>query len=312
MNETNETAKSTVEDPIFVFPEDVKTTTVPLEVLRCSKMILGKGEVPVRNRPVQSWELIQQCAEAAINANLSYELGPIYIQRGSSYRVVTKEEREKYNETNMPASKWLFDKIITSLQFHHKDDIPETNPAVVISYHEKGITLAWGLHVSCCSNFNIYGGECLYTFGVEEQKESYESVMIRFKDWLARFEEMRAKEIAIKNRFQNTQITNRDVLDTIIGALYQAAIKQAYFRGEKTPFTINDMSTFVQAILTEQKEKAEEGEETFLVTLDDLYNLGTSIMKPGIIDIADIAECSKLFSEFLQERFFLNNKNETI
>lgn len=285
-------------DPVFVFPEDCKTAAITLEALHMSKMILGKGDRPERNRPVQSWELIDQVVALCTKHNMDFTLDPIYVQKNASWRAVTKEERAQFDENNTPVSKWVFDKCITRVHLNHAED-NETNVAIVISFHDKGITLAWGLNVRYCSNFNIYGGDCLYTFGTDNQKESYESVIIRLENWIQNFEENRKREMAIRQMFIDCPISHEDQVDAIIGALYRAAVKQAYGKGERAPFTINGMSTFVQAIMEE--EIKEDGEK--LETLDDLYNFGTKVMKPGVVDIADISENSKLFAQFLMKRF---------
>jgi hypothetical protein len=55
------------------------------------------------------------------------------------------------------------------------------------------------------------------------------------------------------------------------------------------------MSNFVQNVLKKPYEDVR--------TVWDLYNYGTSVMKPGMLDIANIQSSSALFAEYLIDNF---------
>jgi len=89
------------------------------------------------------------------------------------------------------------------------------------------------------------------------------------------------------------------IIEKVIGDLYLSAIKQAYFAGDPVPFNTYELSDFVQEAIRQRKD------EEKLTNVWDVYNWGTSIMKPSKVDIGEISENSNIWADYLINEFDL-------
>jgi hypothetical protein len=112
-------------------------------------------------------------------------------------------------------------------------------------------------------------------------------------------------EMELMNRMIETEIKDPAIIDRVIGGLYKRAIDQAYGSKALAPFDTAGMSNFTQNVL-----KASGGvrDHEFNRPVDlrnvwDLYNYGTAVMKPGMVDIAEIQTSSHLFADYLFDEF---------
>lgn len=288
--------------PIFKFDEDNKVQTIDRELIANSLEITDSRGKPLRNRPVQIWTLLDNVEQAINKAGIDHSLAPIYVQRNASNRMLTREEKPLYDQTNTPINKWRFDKIITMFHLHHSED-NEVNAGIAVSFNDYGIQIAFGMNVHVCTNFSILGGQksFLQTFsrhGLES--ESYQGILARMEQWVLAFDENRKNELDMMYRMIETDIKDVQIVDRIIGKLYQKAVNQVYGNKEFAPFTISNMSNFVQEAM---KKRAED---QTIKNVWDLYNWGTEVIKPGFVDLNDIAISSSQYATFLQQEFSLN------
>lgn len=312
---------------IFKFNEGETVKDIPLQILAQSLMITDSKGRPPKNRPIQSWELVDTIHSLCTEAGLDVEIKHIYVPEKESTPVINKEEKDLYaSGENIPINKWLFNKVGIVIHLNHPDD-HESVTAIAAAFHEKGIQVGWGQQVSMCSNFCIFGANTLYTFG--EDRMGFEKLMEALKNWIMQFEIKRSEDLAIIDGMKKFTIDDSVIefqLDAIVGNLYRAAVRKNYMASEtRFVFNMSQTSEFVQNLERKlqdhylkvselnEKIKAIQTPETTIVeieaaqanievlTLWDLYNWGTEILKPETTDIANVFQVVTWWSKFLLE-----------
>lgn len=282
--------------------EDEKTKVISLNQLSSSIRIEGKYGDKLATKPVQIWRLITKLQEILSNTGLNYTLDNIYVQKRSSAAFLNDQEKDLgYDKYNAPINRWRFDKAITAIKVNNIKN-SEGNPSIAITLNEDGLVVAYGMNVSICSNFSIMGANTIlrtYKFS-DTPGMPWELMKMKIEKWTTEIEPIFALQTEVMENMKNTEIKDITVTDRVIGDLYQKAILQAYFKGDATPFDTHSLSQFVQESLKQRRQEERFGT---IENVWDLYNWGTSVMKPSLIDIGEIANNSHLFSNYLCNEF---------
>lgn len=297
---------------IFMFSPEESTKDIPLTTLSQSLMIRdAKGQAP-KNRPIQSWELIETVEEACQKYGIDAEVKHIYVPKPSSTPVINREEKEIYaSGQNIPIEKWLFNRVAFMVQLRHAADARMVT-AIVGSFHDKGIQLAWGQHVNICSNMCIFGENSMYTFG--DKKMPYEKMMEVVVKWISEFEVKRNHDLEIIEQMKAYVIAPERIeglMDALVGRLYRNAVKAAYHKGEDQVFNISQCSEFVQHFETEFKKNFDEHDRHIPISLWDLYNYGTAILSPENTDIVGVYSTVTEWGSFLADFMAFNEQDAT-
>lgn len=287
------------ENTIFSLEEvQEKAVTIPFGLLSQSIRHEGKYGNSLETKPVQIWNLVDDMKNNLNKNEINYVLGDIFIQKRSSAALLNDSDRNAgYNRYNAPISKWKFDKVIAHITIPNITK-PGVNAHIALTLNEQGLTIAYGMNVHVCSNFSVMGGSVLRTYTYNGQHGTgWDTIQIFLNLWTKNLEQLFKIQSGIMENMQNTTIKDERTVQKIVGILYQNAIRQAYFRGAETPFDTHSLSQFVQEMLRQRKEEEKIG------NVWDLYNWGTSVMKPGIVDIGEISNVSHGYCNFLCNEF---------
>ena len=275
-----------------------RATTIPFELLSQSIRQEGKLGNILETKPLQIWNLIDHIKNDLVGANINFVPDNIYIQKKSSAALLNDVDRSLgYNRYNAPVNKWKFDKVIAGI------DIPNigsagVNAKIGITLNDDGIAVAYGMNVHVCQNFNVMGGTVMRTYTFNRVPGvNWEVMKNMLKTWARNLDQIFKVQSETMLRMQEKEIKDERTIQRVIGTLYTNAIKQAYFKGDYTPFDTHALSQFVQEMVKARKE------EEKISTVWDLYNWGTSVMKPNIIDTGEISNVSNAYSQFLCEDF---------
>lgn len=241
-------------------------------------------------------------------SGFNYDEKEIYVQNNSSKAYLTDEDKAAgYSQKVAPINRWRFDKIISTIQLPtivegSEEGIRDArNAAIGLTLNKEGLTVAFGMNVWACANFNVLGGTILrsYTAGNREATP-WELMEHKLKTWIGNLNQIWTVQNEIMHTMKSHEIPSNDgVIEEVIGNLYLGAIKQAYFKGDEVPFNTHELSDFVQETLRQKKEQDQ------LANVWDLYNWGTAIMKPGRVDIGEISNNSNMWSDYLIDEFDL-------
>lgn len=279
----------------FGFSDDESVKQITLDKLKQSIRVEGKFGKILASRPIQSWELMALIMQLMEEFDLNYTQDIIYVQKKNSHIMINEEEKKLgYTKESCPINRWLFDKLLTRWTIPFVNDSLD-KVSVAMGFNDDGIELAFGMDVNLCSNFNIMGGNILRTYtynGVPAATFDY--IKLKLKDWFSNFEQMIRVETSIMNAMKEFSIGNPSIIKQVIGELYLKAINQAYGSKVIAPFDTHGISTMVQNYISQRNPMV-------INNAWDLYNWGTNIMKPGMIDLADINNCSDMFCNFVLE-----------
>ena len=134
---------------------------------------------------------------------------------------------------------------------------------------------------------------------------SWQSIEISLEKWINTLEQKMKVETDLMNRMIETKIVELAVINRVIGGLYAKAIDQAYGSKRTAPFDTAGMSNFVQNIIKSSGPVKDHAFNADVAIKDvwDLYNYGTQVMKPGMVDLADIQNSSHLYADYLFDEF---------
>ena len=292
---------------MFGFDKEETVKEVTIQQLRQSIRVEGKHGRILQTRPIQSWDVMGFVLGLLTQAGVNHTMEHVYVQKRNSFPMINDQDKALgYNRELCPINKWMFDKMVASFL------IPNIGNDLVggrigFSFNEDGIQIAFGMNVKVCSNFAILGGQIMSTFKRGSQEGySWQSIEIMAKDWISNLDQKMKVEMDLMTRMIETEISMSDrTLERVVGGLYRRAIDQAYGSKITAPFDTAGMSNFVQNI---NKASGPVRDHVFNADTDirnvwDLYNYGTAVMKPGMVDIAEIQNSSHLFADYLFDEF---------
>lgn len=293
--------------PIYEFQKEDKVQTITMPELK-SSIRRESGLAGIRDVPIQYWTLYGILLSTLESNNVNYTEEEIYVQSNSSKAYLTDIEKTLgYDNKNAPVNRWRFDKIISTIQLpaiigEFGGPTEPRNAAIGITINKEGISVAFGMNVHACINFNVMGGTILrsYKYG-DNESMAWELMLYKIENWIKNIDQIWKVQNNIMNDMKSFVLpVDVPVIEELIGDLYINALKQAYFKGGFTPFDTHELSSFAKEMI-----RARKTEDT-LASVWDVYNWGTSIMKPGIVDIGEIANNSNMWSDYLIKRFELN------
>ena len=284
---------------------------ISLDDLSNSREIYSATGQPLRNKPVQSWELIDEIMNIVKNNKIEAVLEPILVQRTGSNQSFNADERKEYTRgAESPLSTWVFNKLITRIILPEMDN--ETygvNPAIGIAYNDLGIQVAFGLNVRTCANMAILGGiDCLInTFSTGHGWQiAYSDLIENLIEWIGGIEENYNADIETINRLHSNYISGTDQMHELIGNLYMLACNKNESSQPgyaNAPFGKNLLSWFVEGLRSDELWSKSHDK----MNLWKLYNIGTSVMKAeNSVDLRDIFTDNSLWCQFLLENYCSN------
>lgn len=288
----------------YEFSKENKVQTIPFTAL-ASSIRRDPGLVGIRSVPTQFWTMYSIITSMLSENNVNFTEGEFHVQQNSSKAYLTDiEKADGFDSKYAPIDRWRHDKVINLIQIPGISDgtgMDIRNAAIGLTINKEGLSIAFGMNVHECSNFNVLGGTILRTYSYDNGRAGetpWELLMHKLGKWIKGLNQIWNVQNEIMENMKALQLPQHEaVVEEIIGDLYIRAIKQAYFKGGVTPFDTHELSNFTKEML--QARRAEER----LANVWDIYSWGTSIMKPGIVDIGEIANNSNLWADYLMDRF---------
>jgi hypothetical protein len=288
----------------YEFSKENKVQTIPFTAL-ASSIRRDPGLVGIRSVPTQFWTMHSIITSMLSENNINYTEGEFHVQQNSSKAYLTDiEKADGFDSKYAPIDRWRHDKVINLIQIpgiSAGTGMDIRNAAIGLTINKEGLSIAFGMNVHECSNFNVLGGTVLRTYSYDNGRSGetpWELLMHKLGKWIKGLNQIWKVQNEIMEEMKAyTLPSDIPIVEEIIGDLYIRAIKQAYFKGGVTPFDTHELSNFTKEML--QARRAEER----LENVWDIYSWGTSIMKPGIVDIGEIANNSNLWADYLLDRF---------
>ncbi len=292
--------------PVYEFGTD-KVQQIPLDLYSQSGRIEGKYGKLLETKPVQIWHLILMILGLAEQNDLNTELKSIHVAQRDAHATLSDLDKERgYTQKTAPINRWTFEKSISMLDIPNIGD-NTANARLGLTLNKNGLSVAFGMNVHACTNFNVMGGTVLraYSYG-DRPAMPWEVIKVRLNEWMANLTQLWTIQSEWMKAMQGYTIPiDIPVIEEIIGDLYVRAINNAYPKLSpnrthliSAPFDTNELSKFVQESIKNRQPDVNN--------VWDLYNWGTSIMKPGSADIGEIANNSNDWANFLMERFELD------
>lgn len=288
----------------YEFSKENKVQTIPFTAL-ASSIRRDPGLVGIRSVPTQFWTMYSIITSMLSENNVNFTEGEFHVQQNSSKAYLTDiEKADGFDSKYAPIDRWRHDKVINLIQIpgiSAGTGMDIRNAAIGLTINKEGLSIAFGMNVHECSNFNVLGGTILRTYSYDNGRAGetpWELLMHKLGKWVKGLNQIWKVQNEIMEEMKAyTLPSDIPIVEEIIGDLYIRAIKQAYFKGGVTPFDTHELSNFTKEML--QARRAEER----LENVWDIYSWGTSIMKPGIVDIGEIANNSNLWADYLLDRF---------
>jgi hypothetical protein len=264
-----------------------KQEVITLDELKLSVTAKAAGV----KRQIEHFNIFDDILEKCVKQNYNTLVSPIYVAGGVSAKKIPALEPH-VGVNNIQA--WYLDKITGTITFPSFNN-ELTTCKINIEHSDRGLSIAFGKVVLICSNgMTAFRSDIVTTYG--EGKLNYNQCLELVEKWLY--------ELPEKNeQYDNliTQMINRPIIKEaipeLIGKLELKAVEQAYCKGDEAPFNISQVSNFSKNIITSYKE------EKPITNVWELYNAGTLIQKPNLMDISTINNTNFLLTDFFMKEY---------
>lgn len=301
-------SETPITPPIYEFSTE-KVQTISLDLYSQSGRIEGKYGKPLETKPIQVWHLITMLLSMAEKNGLEAKLENIYVAQRDAHATLSDLDRDNgFSQKTAPINRWTFEKTISMIDIHSVED-EEANGRIGITLNKNGLSIAFGMNLHVCENFNVMGGTVLraYAHG-DEPAMPWEVMQINLNEWMSNLDQLWEVQTQWMESMKACTISKETpVIEEIFGDLYLRAIHGAYSKqtqgshnyGESlAPFDTNELSKFAQELLRNINPEVNN--------VWDLFNWGTAIMKPETADIGEIANNSNDWANYLVARFKLD------
>jgi len=271
----------------LVFDEKTKTSEISLVDLEKTHSELDyAGQMP-KSRPITHVQLINRISGMLDDNKQAFMVQPIIVSSSESSRLPILDKSGQGD-----IESWILRRLITTISLRGgimEDE--ESNAGIAISYHNKGITIAFGQQVKVCKNMSIFGEKICFSNGSDSMP--FNKMMEVLEHWIQHREKLREADLLIFNTLKSKTIMNNDA-STIIGTMLRKACMQ--YSGEDIFIPITDVSQFTQDFQKDYKEISENG-----ISGWDFYNIGTRIITHSHGNLAEKYKRISNFSNFIMD-----------
>ena len=242
-------------------------------------------------------------SEILTKNNYLPEVENIFVSKSDSKRIMKLDP----DKTGLLAS-WLFQRLVSRINIKSLGD-EKSHTSIAIAYNTNGMSVAWGQNINVCQNMNIFGDTIMYTYGSGSSKvQEYEKIKQIFNEWCLSAEEKRAFDLEVYRKMQEITINKGSGIRQFIGDMHLDAVKTAYIDPRiNAPLNIGQLSEYSKQFLNDYGNSTTGvDDENNFVTLHDLYQVGTSILKPNKTDIVSIWDDVRNWGNNLITKFNLN------
>lgn len=285
------------------FEEKTNVLEITLDQLRQTSGLSDfDGKMP-KTRSVEHFQLIDDLSEILDKNGLVPKVENIFVSKSDSKRIM-KLDPDK--QGLLPS--WLFQRLVSRINVESLGD-DKSHTSIAIAYNTNGMSIAWGQNVRICQNMNIFGDTIMYTYGSGSNKvQEYEKIKQIFNEWCLGAESKRAFDLQIYKKMLEITLNKGNDIRKFIGDMHLDAVKTAYIDPKvNAPLNIGQLSEFSKLYLNDYGTKISEvGPENDFITLHDLYQVGTQILKPNKTDIVTIWDDVRNWGNNLIEKFGLS------
>jgi hypothetical protein len=275
-----------------------------VEILTLDELRQTLDERNTGSRPMNGIlhaDLFSGVAELIAAANLPFEIEKIYAADNNSTEnpgvSIIPFFEEQYGKGSLRAH--LLRRITGQITIPALND-SESVSSVAISFHQKGIQVAFGQRVHVCSNMSIFGESIFSTYGDNGIK--VKDLFAVLGDFIHKLPAKREEDVRIFNALHGIQLSKENVFE-IIGDMF-TTIQRSYIvqngnrrREYVAPFLMDSVRG-----ITEKFAKSKTYDLGEPMTAWELYNLGTQNLKPETVEIPSLFTNNAGFGNFLTAR----------
>ena len=291
---------SSVTDRTLNFEEN-KVELLNLNELRETMDELDIGSK--RTNGIAHHVLLSRVLQLVNENGLKCELEPIYAtdNRGRVQGVNKYPMMEKsYGENAIQA--YILRRILSRVVIHDMDDAI-SNTAIAISYHQDGIEIAMGPNIKVCQNMSIFGqGNHIRSYGADKMPD-VEKMMEVLSDWLTHYKERRLHDQKVLEVMNQTILSTRQVSEMIGNLTLRRVGRDELNIKKDAPLNQGNISKFTFSYLEKLKELRDSDNEEKDLSLYDIYNIGTGLMKPDNHDFPTLLYNNASFGGYIMKSF---------
>ena len=244
---------TTVNEILF----DKAVAQLNLETLsKTAQHTLVSGNMPM-SRPVQHSDFIlwmQQELRDRTGRDILQE--PIYVSARHAQRIKTSPDEIIDPKAPFPVDRLHIERLVTrvGIQSSVQSGDDKLNPAFAISYHDRGIEVAFGTNVWACANMNIFGSKRYATYGTGKVdfQAMKELIKVAMSEWQGNFEQ----DVQTIQELKSVELPYEKELE-YMGELYRSAV-HANVRRKKDWILNQGQCNNLQAELIKRRELAEK------------------------------------------------------
>lgn len=256
-----------------------------------------------RTNDIAHHVLLSRVFQLVHENGLKGELEPIYatdnrgkVQGVNKYPMMERQ----FGENAIQA--YILRRILSRIVIHDLDDAI-SNTAIAISYHQDGIEIAMGPNIKVCQNMSILGqGNHIRSYGNNKMPD-IEKMMEVLSDWLTHYKERRLHDQKVLEVMNETFLSTRQVSEMIGNLTLRRVGRDELNIKKDAPLNQGNISKFTRDYLEKLKELRESDNEAKDLSLYNIYNIGTGLMKPENHEFPTLLHNNACFGEYILKSF---------
>ncbi len=273
----------------------------PVEILSLEELKLTVDECTTGNRPfngITHYNLWCEIASLLVKRNIPFTIDPIHATDSRNRMMpgvsIIPALEQKYGKASLQSH--LLRRVIGRIRLTGYAN-EEHGSGIAINFHQAGIDVAYGMNVWVCGNLNIYGDTFLHTYGTDSVPLN--KLLEVVEDWTFKLDDFRQTDIGVTEMMKQVRLDQLVAVPSLVGKLAMLAVRSAYIDSKTpSPLNISQVSTFTRNLLTMQKTALQQD-----ITVWELMNLATDIIKPGRMNTQDILQQGHALGSFFTREY---------
>lgn len=270
-----------------------------VEVLTLDELKNSYRENDVYGKPLKEmyhYQVIEDLCDSAMSLGLKLQINEIFAAQNKDKAqpgvVLLPQAEKEFGEKSLQAH--ILRRVYANMQITSFDD-SEFSTNLAVSFHQQGVQVGFGNMVKICHNQCMLSpAQLIGTYG--NGRMPLTELLMAVKKKMEGYEQTIMFERQQLNKMKNVVLSANDLFQ-VIGELNTIRVacdtkEKSIRRAGTYPLSNTQLNVFVEKLLLCQHENER-------VTLWDLYNVGTEILKADKMEIPNVLNQHSSFGEYV-------------
>lgn len=276
-----------------------------IEKLTLEELKLTCSEAAASGKPlhgIEHFQIFEAIQEVLDKRNIGNSVLPIYASDGgdSALKGVARIPLLEQQLGVKTLQAMILRRLIGGIKLSDFED-DESHGMIAISFHQRGVQIAYGQNITYCGNLTIFGaGNSMATFqnGISRAMPDFRKMLEVIQTWAEEHGRKRTYDLTVMRRMKEIHLAHEKVAE-VLGFMTMMRIGRDKLRTEKAyPLNQSQINLVGERYMQIPEEQRP-------VSLWKFYNSVTEMHKAGSTDLPLIIDNNVVTGQFLTQHFGL-------